>query len=1088
MLEDNATPSQSVQSYLDTLLREKVPPENYDLALGPSPYRGLKWFEADAADLIFSRDTQAEAILRDFASTQTLVVVGGSGSGKSSFVRAAVLPRLQTPHAVPGRAGPWYLVTMRPEREPVKRLIDALWSTLFGRIYDGQFYGSEDRQDRLGSYRSTVFGDIQNGDPKQTLRQQISSHTTNFRSEDDDEAPPSLNSVWELFDQFDRAGKGADFRDYDANLLLVVDQFEEIFREGVKPNERMQFFSMIREAYSRPREGVFLILVMRAEDLHRCAEIEGLADLVNSSVFLLDWLRPEDILEAIVEPAKCVLESWDLPYDDSGPTAPFELRVVQELERDVNLLRNHLEQKSDHLPLLQHGLDVLWRAAAERWDREAAAGEQPDFAIRWGDLERALPLPSKKNPERMVSRLQECLNRRSNEVLQEAAKVFASKIYKSFPIGPEKAILAAFCEFASLDENRRLYRKFRTVREIVQNRFTCTTDKENTQAQDALDAALDVFRKANYLSEGQGDENRTFDVTHEAFIRNWDRLSKRINDESKVARVFQEVAEDQDRPNISEQDQLTLIPVFGPRKKRDPTYTPKWADSIYASIAENQLEKEASKTGSTYSRVKKAYRRARWTSFRNRSWLVLLILVLIAGVGVYRSRLAHEELRLKQHLSHAHTWAGELQKSNAQDGIRSEMRAMLLLAAHVANKDFEEEHSAAFLNSPLRWFTSRTPILNTLIGNYAAQRSVTEQNLEDSYRVLMGGEFHAQPFDEIGGESEPVQEMICRSVSEAATELDSESFVELANKAEDAVLVLMPPDDPRNTKFSTVVLYSERYEWPILVQQIQISSKVCWDKELNFVLWGGPNRMPNIFALNWHQTSQGWWGYLRKDLILRNTVRAPLAQAAWTNGYQDNPLILSDEGTGRKAVVFGPPDNAWSISFVDGLLQPMLLSNDNVSTQIPNETPENRLDCRIVKEANHIRRCDLDDNTKIDIEEYDVERNGPHPPGHKYLTLKIWRHHDEKQTRVHVARTQRLAIPHIESIWTHTEDSRIFLRDEAGNHWTIRKVPDDYSARMSNLVTFARQEHAMKQLPAVCLLLSCERYLSRYMAKDQSGE
>ena len=79
-------------------------------ALEVCPYPGLRSFRPIEADLFYGRDSQIRD-LRDLLGKHNIIVVlGGSGSGKSSLVRAGLVPKLNSTTPIPERVGAWYVV------------------------------------------------------------------------------------------------------------------------------------------------------------------------------------------------------------------------------------------------------------------------------------------------------------------------------------------------------------------------------------------------------------------------------------------------------------------------------------------------------------------------------------------------------------------------------------------------------------------------------------------------------------------------------------------------------------------------------------------------------------------------------------------------------------------------------------------------------------------------------------------------------------------------------------------------------------------------------------------------------------------
>ena len=90
-----------------------------------NPFVGLRPFETDEAALFFGRSEQTSELLQQLHRTRLLAIVGGSGCGKSSLVRAGLIPRLRAGMLVEDRDR-WVVVTMKPGDSPSARLVEAL--------------------------------------------------------------------------------------------------------------------------------------------------------------------------------------------------------------------------------------------------------------------------------------------------------------------------------------------------------------------------------------------------------------------------------------------------------------------------------------------------------------------------------------------------------------------------------------------------------------------------------------------------------------------------------------------------------------------------------------------------------------------------------------------------------------------------------------------------------------------------------------------------------------------------------------------------------------------------------------------------
>jgi hypothetical protein len=108
-------------------------------------YPGLRPFEVEDALLFFGREEQTDELLRHLEDTRFLAVVGLSGSGKSSLVRAGLLPALHRGH-LSAAGSLWRVAVMRPGADPLGALAQVLDETL------------GERDDRLRTVRAGSFG------------------------------------------------------------------------------------------------------------------------------------------------------------------------------------------------------------------------------------------------------------------------------------------------------------------------------------------------------------------------------------------------------------------------------------------------------------------------------------------------------------------------------------------------------------------------------------------------------------------------------------------------------------------------------------------------------------------------------------------------------------------------------------------------------------------------------------------------------------------------------------------------------------------------------------------------------------------
>jgi tetratricopeptide (TPR) repeat protein len=262
------------------------------------PYPGLRSFQRDESHIFFGRDSTIHEMVDRLAAHRFLAVTGTSGSGKSSLVRTGLLNALHLELMRQAGAGGWKIVDFRPGGRPLAALAEALVETL----------GVESPEEE----RPIVEAKLARS-PKGLL-------------------------AW--LDEIDFPA--------DANLLLLVDQFEEMFRfrHGHMGDDIDAFVALLLESARQRGRSIYVVITMRSDFLGDCAQFTGLAETINDGQFLTPRLTREQCQEAI-----------------EGPAAVFGGRVERAL---TNRLLNDMGTNPDQLPLMQHALMLLWENAKKR--------------------------------------------------------------------------------------------------------------------------------------------------------------------------------------------------------------------------------------------------------------------------------------------------------------------------------------------------------------------------------------------------------------------------------------------------------------------------------------------------------------------------------------------------------------------------------------------------------------------------------------------------------------------------------------------------------------------------------------------------
>jgi hypothetical protein len=285
------------------------------------PYQGLEAFTPETRQFFYGREAVVDRLRQMLAQANFVPVIGPSGSGKSSVVRAGLVPSLG--------AGWQVLEPIKPDIEPMAALRRAI-SSLFQRATDKQ---------RVSAYLN-------------------------------DQAMEPLLALLGSTVQADR-------------VLLVIDQFEEVFTVCPVEAERAQFIGCITAVQTVADSPLAIVTTMRADFVEPWLDYGDLVQTIQDQAVWLGRLQGDDLVRAIEAPAK--RQGYQL--------APGLLDLILE---DV--------QSEKHcLPLLEFALTALW----EQRDTE----------------NRVLPLAV----YREMQRLRGALNQRAEAVYLEDLKTAAER-------------------------------------------------------------------------------------------------------------------------------------------------------------------------------------------------------------------------------------------------------------------------------------------------------------------------------------------------------------------------------------------------------------------------------------------------------------------------------------------------------------------------------------------------------------------------------------------------------------------------------------------------------------------------------------
>jgi WD40 repeat protein len=225
------------------------------VCLPSAPYPGLRPFREEEWPIFFGREKITEQMIERLTDKHIIVIHGSSGCGKSSFVRAGVLPHLARECAREGLE--WKTATMRPGNSPLWNLADALT-----RVKEDSSAAS------IAQVRS--------------VRQQLNNGREALVRIAKDIRPTRKHEI-----------------------CILLDQFEELFRfaKEIGLEEAELFAEAICGFAERPPSGVHLIITIRSDHLGDCSQFHRLAEVINRSQYLLPRLSDDDLIRAIREPA-----------------------------------------------------------------------------------------------------------------------------------------------------------------------------------------------------------------------------------------------------------------------------------------------------------------------------------------------------------------------------------------------------------------------------------------------------------------------------------------------------------------------------------------------------------------------------------------------------------------------------------------------------------------------------------------------------------------------------------------------------------------------------------------------------------------
>ncbi|MDC7999947.1 hypothetical protein POV26_02775 [Aequorivita todarodis] len=261
-----------------------------------NPYVGLRPFRDDENLLFFGREEQTLELLQRLHTNRFVAVVGSSGSGKSSLIRAGLTPSLKGGFLVEN-SSQWLIAIMKPGQNPMYNLAETILHQIDPKIESSQIIAFIKRIKKEG-----------------------------------------VSAILDVIEPL-RENK-------NSNFFLLVDQFEELFRFSLKQKqasfktEAIDFVNLILKLSEQKSIPFYVVLTMRSDFIGDCAQFFGLPEALNKSQYLVPRLNRLELKKVIEGPAKLY-------------GGKFNSALTSQLINDLGEVK-------DELPLVQHALMRMW--------------------------------------------------------------------------------------------------------------------------------------------------------------------------------------------------------------------------------------------------------------------------------------------------------------------------------------------------------------------------------------------------------------------------------------------------------------------------------------------------------------------------------------------------------------------------------------------------------------------------------------------------------------------------------------------------------------------------------------------------------
>ena len=300
------------------------------------PYRSLSYFSEtkEDAEVFYGRSALTGQLIQQVRDKHRLIaVLGASGSGKSSMLRAGLLYQMKLGQEIPGSDRWTYITTFTPKESPVNSLQEAFALSLpsYG-VQTSQITSLNPPLERGETGKSNSLPLPRGGLGRGNLAHVI----------------------------------GEELKALNTPVILIIDQFEECFTM-CGDSQRQEFFDCLRELIDCT-DNLYIFIGMRSDFRGRWREHPKFAGRIHKPYINIEHLSRQEIEEAITKPADWV-------------GLGIEGRLKQQLINDV-------EDYPGSLPLLQYTLTELWRESKNQGDEVLSLKTYQDLGGVEGTLQK----------------------------------------------------------------------------------------------------------------------------------------------------------------------------------------------------------------------------------------------------------------------------------------------------------------------------------------------------------------------------------------------------------------------------------------------------------------------------------------------------------------------------------------------------------------------------------------------------------------------------------------------------------------------------------------------------------------------------